>query len=87
MKDVFLRVRMDDEGWIPISVISNFNRVKNIIGNLDAKFILDTVRSSQVVEIREDEKVRRKGDWQQWVFPPEVLIQNKQNLLGLFGAG
>ena len=72
MKDVFLRLRMDDEGWIPLSVLTNFNRVRNLIGNVDSKFILDTMRSSQVVEIREDEKLRRKGDWQQWVFPPDV---------------
>jgi la-related protein 1 len=63
---------MDDEGWIPLAVLANFNRVRNLIGTVDAKFILDTMRSSQVVEIREDDKIRRKGDWQQWVFPPDV---------------
>jgi hypothetical protein len=68
-----LRLRMDDEGWIPLSVLVSFNRVRNLIGNADTKFVLDTLRSSQVVEIREeDNKVRRKADWQQWVFPPDV---------------
>lgn len=72
VKDVFLRVRMDEEGWIPLPVIANFNRVRRITMGYDTKFILDALRNSQILEIREDEKVRRKGDWQQWVFPPEI---------------
>lgn len=87
MKDVFLKLRMDDEGWIPLSVLANFNRVRNMIGNVDAKFILDTMRSSQVVEIREeDNKIRRKGDWQQWVFPPDVCSLKGLGF-GLWGIG
>ncbi len=68
---------MDDEGWIPISVIANFNRVRNIIGSVDVNFILDTIRGSQILEIVE-EKVRRKDDWQQWVFPPEVILYSRK---------
>lgn len=73
VRDVFIRMRMDEEGWLPLVVIANFNRVKNITGGVvDVKFIADVIRTSQTVELDgSEEKVRRRGDWHFWVFPPE----------------
>ena len=39
MRDFFLRRKMTKEGWIPINLISTFNRVKNL--TMDVQVIID----------------------------------------------
>jgi la-related protein 1 len=36
-KDIFLRSKMDDQGFIPISVIANFNRVSTLVATVGPK--------------------------------------------------
>ncbi|KAH7387127.1 hypothetical protein KP509_16G006800 [Ceratopteris richardii] len=57
---------MDEWGFIPVSVIANFNRVKMITQN--PYFIVEALRLSNVVEVQGD-KVRKKGDWANWLLP------------------
>ncbi|XP_078439949.1 la-related protein 1C-like [Wolffia australiana] len=64
-KDTYLRQNMDKEGWVAISLIANFNRIK-VLTN-DIQFLLDIVRTSSVVEVQGD-KIRRRNDWMNW--PP-----------------
>ncbi|CAA6663235.1 unnamed protein product [Spirodela intermedia] len=64
-RDTYLRQNMDEEGWVPISLIASFNRVKILTDNI--QFILETLRTSTVVEVQ-DGKVRRRNDWMNW--PP-----------------
>lgn len=71
-KDTYLRNYMDDQGWVHISVIAGFNRVKQLTNNIP--YIIDTLRSSSVVEVQGD-KIRRRNDWSIWVL-------NKANNLG-----
>ncbi|XP_064949668.1 la-related protein 1C-like isoform X1 [Musa acuminata AAA Group] len=66
-KDLFLRRNMDDQGWVPISLIASFNRVKQL--TRDMPHILDAVRGSTVVEVQ-GEKIRKRGDWMKWMMPP-----------------
>lgn len=66
-RDVFLRNNMDEKGWVPISLIAGFNRVRQLTTSID--FILDTLRLSTVVEVQGD-KVRKRNDWMNWVLPP-----------------
>ncbi|KAJ4964135.1 hypothetical protein NE237_024074 [Protea cynaroides] len=66
-KDIFLRQNMDEQGWVPVSLIASFNRVKLLTNNIS--FILDAVRSSTVVEIQGD-KIRKRNDWMNWPLPP-----------------
>lgn len=63
-KDTYLRNYMDEQGWVHISVIAGFNRVKQLTNN--AQYILDTLRLSTVVEVQGD-KIRRRNDWSTWV--------------------
>ncbi|XP_072954876.1 la-related protein 1C [Typha angustifolia] len=65
-KDIFLRQNMDDQGWVPISLIAGFNRVKQLTNNL--AFIMETVQLSTIVELQGD-KIRRRNDWMIWVLP------------------
>ncbi|URD75389.1 La domain [Musa troglodytarum] len=66
-RDSFLRVNMDDQGWIPVSLIASFNRVRQLSSSIP--FILDSIRGSLVVEVQ-GERVRRRNDWMDWVLPP-----------------
>jgi len=65
-KDLYFRKQMDEEGWVPISLIANFNRVKNL--TTDISFLVECLEHSTLVEIH-DEKIRKKEDWKAWVLP------------------
>ncbi|XP_020578036.1 la-related protein 1B-like [Phalaenopsis equestris] len=66
-KDLYLRQNMDEQGWVPISLIAGFNRVKQLTNNIP--YILDTVLLSNVVEVQGD-KIRKRNDWMTWVLHP-----------------
>ncbi|KAF6174326.1 hypothetical protein GIB67_040819 [Kingdonia uniflora] len=75
-RDVYLREHMDEKGWVPISVIANFNRVKQLTN--DIQLILDVVRASTVVELQGD-KLRRRTDWKTWVLVPSNPSSSSPN--------
>lgn len=69
-KDMFLRSKMDPQGWIPMALIANFNRVRMLTPDLF--LIVEALRTSHVVEVNKDGLlVRAKDTWQQWVLPQE----------------
>ncbi|CAA0812442.1 La-related protein 1B [Striga hermonthica] len=63
-KDNYLRSKMDDQGWVPITLIASFHRVEQLTKNV--KVILDALKHSTVVELQ-GEKIRRHGTWQKWL--------------------
>ncbi|KAM3304502.1 la-related protein 1C [Capsicum chacoense] len=68
VKDDFLRSNMDEEGWVPINLIANFPRVKNLTDKVQSdniQFILYCLRASTFLEVQ-DEKVRRRDGWRKW---------------------
>ncbi|RCV46478.1 hypothetical protein SETIT_9G535400v2 [Setaria italica] len=65
-KDTFLRQHMDDQGWVPLSLIAGFRKVKDLTNNI--QFILETVMLSTVVEVQGD-KLRKRGTWGNWLLP------------------
>ncbi|KAI5640397.1 hypothetical protein M9H77_00183 [Catharanthus roseus] len=99
IKDDYLRSNMDDQGWVPISLIASFPRGHSFTskctlkgketlipyidslfiaccyrnGNVqqltaDVQLILDSLRGSVVVEVKEQgDKIRRRNEWQKWV--------------------
>ncbi|KAG0335433.1 La ribonucleoprotein domain member 1 [Podila horticola] len=67
-KDVYMRTQMDAEGYVPFSLIANFNRVKSL--TTDHALIKETLKSSKVIEVSGD-KIRKKGDWATWLFPKD----------------
>jgi la-related protein 1 len=56
---------MDSRGWVPIQLISSFNRVRQL--TVDAQLVRDVLTLSTLVEVR-DEWVRMNG-WEQFVLP------------------
>ncbi|XP_071929997.1 la-related protein 1A-like [Coffea arabica] len=62
--DHYLLSLMDDHGWVPISIIADFKRVKKM--STDISFILDALQASTTIEIQGD-KVRRRDEWSKWI--------------------
>ncbi|GFP97603.1 la-related protein 1a [Phtheirospermum japonicum] len=62
--DNYLKSLMDNQGWVPISIIADFQRVKKM--NADIPFILDALQDSETIEVQ-GEKVRRRHEWSRWI--------------------
>ncbi|XP_027355233.1 la-related protein 1C-like [Abrus precatorius] len=76
VKDEFLRSNMDEQGWVPISLIASFPRVRSLTSNI--KLILDSLRTSTVVEVQGD-KLRRRNEWMKWL-PSTQLRANSDSM-------
>ncbi|KAL2346222.1 hypothetical protein Fmac_000222 [Flemingia macrophylla] len=64
VKDEYLRSNMDEQGWVPITLIASFPRVRSLTSNI--KLILDSLRTSAIVEVQGD-KLRRRNEWIKWL--------------------
>nr|XP_043632202.1 la-related protein 1A [Erigeron canadensis] len=62
--DQYLRSLMDDNGWVPISTIAEFKRVKRMC--TDIPFIVDALQNSSMLEVQGD-NVRRREEWSKWI--------------------
>lgn len=71
-RDIYLRVHMDKAGWVDLSLLMGFVRLRCLTSDLN--LIVESIRDSPIVEQSEG-KVRRKQDWQRWLFPEEVKKQ------------
>ena len=98
VKDVFLRSKMDAEGWIPLPVIAGFNRIRMMTP--EPSMVLEAIRGSLIVEIAEvggadGFRVRKMTDWKAWVVPgdgdkpgglPTIVSQQQLDVGGLDAA-
>ncbi|KAL2316929.1 hypothetical protein Fmac_030805 [Flemingia macrophylla] len=62
--DRYLISLMDDQGWVPISTVAGFKRVKRMCE--DISYILDALQSSNTVEVQGD-KIRKRNNWSKWI--------------------
>ena len=67
-KDVFLRRKMDSEGFLPVTLVASFNRVRSLTN--DVSFIVQAVQDSEIVEIK-DGKFRPKTNPDSWPLTPD----------------
>lgn len=68
VKDVFLRSKMNDEGWISLHVIASFNRVRMLTPDL--AMIMEALLDSPTVELSGDSLfIRPRAGYQQWILP------------------
>ncbi|KAF8661553.1 hypothetical protein HU200_056974 [Digitaria exilis] len=63
-RDDFLKSLMDENGWVPVSKVADFNRLKKM--TTDIHLIVDALANSSVLEAQDD-KIRRRSDWSKWV--------------------
>lgn len=66
----FLLSQMDENGFVPLSVISRFNRVRAL--SQDVLIISEALKYSDVVEVR-GQKVRPARNWSYWPMPPSPI--------------
>ncbi|KAL7272182.1 hypothetical protein RUND412_005030 [Rhizina undulata] len=75
-KDMFLRKHMDNDGYVRLSVIACFNRLRNL--TQDPTVIRDACLQSEDVQIvtgLDDWHIRKKVGWENW-----VLAENERDL-------
>ncbi|KDQ60248.1 hypothetical protein JAAARDRAFT_56179 [Jaapia argillacea MUCL 33604] len=66
-QDFYLRQQMDSQGWISITLIASFNRIKQL--TMDLRLVREVLSLSKLVEVQ-DEWVRMSGgQWRQFVLP------------------
>jgi la-related protein 1 len=70
-RDVYLRMRMSQDGWVPLQIICNFNKMKQL--TTDKRLILDSLKAASTKLEVDDarQRLRIKGDWATWVFPKD----------------
>lgn len=70
-RDVYLRLRMAQDGWVPLHIVCNFNKMKQL--TTDKRLILDTLKASSTKLEVDDarQRLRIKGDWATWIFPKD----------------
>jgi la-related protein 1 len=69
LKDMFMRRRMDSQGFVSLEFIAGFNRIKHL--STDLELIKLVCQQSSVVQYRTGEdgqdRLRRREGWEQWV--------------------
>lgn len=80
-KDMFLRKHMDSKGFVFLSFISDFNRIKNL--TTDLELIKLVCYQSRAIEFRVGhdgkDRLRARDNWQQWVLPVDERDLSAQN--------
>ncbi|KAG1738136.1 uncharacterized protein EDB91DRAFT_466400 [Suillus paluster] len=66
-QDFYLRQRMDDQGWIPISLIASFNRVRKL--TTEELLVRDVLNLSSLTEVKGEYVRMATEQWKQFVLP------------------
>lgn len=67
-KDMYLRRHMSENGWIPLSLLANFNRIRNLTHG-DINMVTEAVRRLHDIEMSEDGSRIRPKQYVHWVLP------------------
>lgn len=87
-RDIYLRLNMNAEGWIDLSFISGFNRVK--ILTVDQDLLADVLMNEcgELIEFNpETRQLRKREDWGLWVYPEDVKLAMKADFEQKKAAG
>lgn len=80
-KDLFLRGQMDSQGFVLLSVLAGFNRIKMLTQEME--LIRYVCINSQHIEFRQGrdgiDRIRKRDGWQQWVLSKEDPDPSAQN--------
>lgn len=60
---------MDNEGYLPISLIASFHRVQAL--TQDVSLVIQALQQSTVLEVKDNVKVRTVEDAEKWPILPE----------------
>lgn len=80
-KDLFLRGQMDSQGFVFLSVLAGFNRIKMLTQEME--LIRYVCINSQHIEFRQGpdgiDRIRKRDGWQQWVLSKADRDPSAQN--------
>ncbi|MCJ1420880.1 hypothetical protein MMC32_007239 [Xylographa parallela] len=80
-KDMFLRKHMDSQGFVFLTVLVKFNRIRQLTSDLE--LIRYVCRNSELIDIQTGidgvDRVRKADGWQQWVLNLEDREDNVKN--------
>ncbi|XP_042237498.1 la-related protein 1B-like isoform X2 [Homarus americanus] len=62
--DIFMRRKMSKDGYIPVSLIASFNRMKQL--TQDVKLIVDVCKTSEKLEVKDEVWLRTKHEPMKW---------------------
>ncbi|XP_064114084.1 la-related protein 1B-like isoform X3 [Macrobrachium nipponense] len=62
--DIFMRRKMSKEGYIPVSLIASFNRMKQL--TQDVKLIIEACKTSERLEVKDEVWLRTKHEPKKW---------------------
>lgn len=75
---------MDSRGWIPISLLASFNRVRQL--TLDPQLVREVLALSQIVEMWDDCVRMGGGEWAQFVLA-DAPVSTVEGTSGVVGWG
>jgi la-related protein 1 len=80
-KDLFLRKHMDSQGFVLLSVIASFKRIKTLTE--DMELLRAVCRQLKTVDYRPGDdgldRLRKREKWEQWVLSMEMRDPSAQN--------
>ena len=80
-KDMFLRNHMDSQGYVLLSVIADFKRIKALTEDMD--LLRHVCGQLKNIEYRPGEdgvdRLRRKDGWEQWIRPMSERVPSARN--------
>ncbi|KAK1239609.1 hypothetical protein MKX07_001063 [Trichoderma sp. CBMAI-0711] len=80
-KDVYLRARMDSQGFVPLHFIASFKRVRELSADIALVRAVCEMSTELDLVVGEDdiERVRRSQAWESFVLPLEVRDEFARN--------
>ncbi|PTB80901.1 winged helix DNA-binding domain-containing protein [Trichoderma longibrachiatum ATCC 18648] len=80
-KDVYLRARMDSQGFVPLHFIASFKRVRELSADIALVRAVCEMSTELDLVVGEDdiERVRRSQAWESFVLPLEVRDELARN--------
>ncbi|EXJ77633.1 hypothetical protein A1O3_09861 [Capronia epimyces CBS 606.96] len=83
-KDLFLRKNMDGQGYVPLSVIANFKRIKTLTEDnmtIDTlRYVCQQVKSVEFLPGTDgNDRLRRRDNWRDFVLPVEERFESARN--------
>lgn len=70
MRDLFLRRKMDAEGYLPVTLIASFHRVRAL--TTDINKVISAIQASKKLQLVDNFKVRTVNDPTKWPIPDTI---------------
>ncbi|ETN45322.1 uncharacterized protein HMPREF1541_09153 [Cyphellophora europaea CBS 101466] len=83
-KDLYLRKHMDSQGWVLLSVVANFKRIKQLAGEEQTletlRMVCPQVKNLEFMRGQDgEERIRRQEGWKDFILPIAERFPTAQN--------